>query len=99
MQINVSTLTDEEKEIQRIKDIKKAAGDRINELYPEWKQRNMLAEASSLIRKHQKGQGKPEDENRFNDLDNAWLEIQRIREISDLAEIEGLQAHEIVWET
>ncbi len=95
MQLNVSQVTD--KEGDRIRRIKQEAENQILTLCPDWKQRNMLAETSALIRRVQEGTNTPEDDIRQVELDAFWDDIQSLRDTSDAAEASGIQPDKIVW--
>lgn len=71
-------------------DIKAAANKVITDRYPEWKQRNMLAEASYLDRNDPTNA-------RIAELEGVWIWIQAVRSTSDQAEANGTAVADIVW--
>jgi len=87
---NAPELTPEQLEEQRIAEIKQVAYEFIVERYPEWKQRNMLAEASYLDRNDPSNP-------RILELEAVWEWVQRVRSVSDAAEANGTAVNDIVW--
>jgi len=77
-------------EAQRIAAIKSKAQEIINAKYPEWKQRNMLAEASYLDRNDPTNP-------RVAELEAVWAWVQLVRSTSDAAEVNGTALEDIVW--
>lgn len=74
-------------EIDLIGGVKRAAGDVILARYPDWKQRNMTAEAAALTRVLAAGGAwTAEQADRAAVLDGAWAWVSAIRAASDAAE-------------
>jgi hypothetical protein len=65
--------------------IKHEAEDRIVQLVPEWKQRNALARSLELLRKGEANLT-PTEQTEVAQVDALWLEIKRIRSVSDTLE-------------
>lgn len=76
-----------------VKNIKGAAGDHILAAYPDWKQRNMTAEAASLTRVLAAGGSWTQEQaDRAFVLDAAWAWVSTVRAASDAAEAAVLAA-------
>lgn len=89
---DVKIITDDPfAEESRIADIKNKAQKIINAAYPEWKQRNLMAEAIYLQRNDPTNV-------RLDELEVIWGWIANIRTISDTAELAGTALTDIVWE-
>jgi len=82
--------TPAELEAQRISQIKQKAGVAINELLPEWKQRNLLARAIELI--DPAHTMTPVEQAELNKIRAAWASIKGIRASSNAAEASGAAA-------
>ena len=86
-----------QQEAERIAAIKAEAGRRIVAIYPEWKQRNMTAEAAALIRYEAAGTITAEQSARLDALEPSWAWIASVRAASDQAESDGKTVDQIEW--
>ena len=82
------------KEERLIDSIKKAASQKINQVLPDWKQRNMITRATYLMRKQQLTEA---EEGELNDLESAWFWIEAVRSTSNLAEQTKTPVEDIKW--
>lgn len=84
-------------ETLRIQAIKTEAMNRILDILPEWKQRNLLARSIELQNKLYLGIITADEQSEMDALQSQWDSIKAIRETSDAAELAGTAPEDIVW--
>lgn len=87
-----------EVEATRVADIKAAAGNKIVELMPEWKQRNNLARMVEVLSTAVDLTALPaEVQTEVTAALAEWADIQTVRTTSDTAETDGTAPSDIIW--
>ena len=95
MQLNMSRTTN--KENDRVARIKARTGEKILELLPEWKQRNLTSRSVELTRIQLDRALTAEEVSEVIAIEAAWSQIKALRATSDAAEASGIQPSDIVW--
>jgi len=91
---NLSTTNAEER---RIAAIKAEAGRIIENVLPDWRQRNALARMVELSNAQQSRAMTTEEQAEIDGINHIWGWIKLVRAASNAAEADGRQAYQIVW--
>lgn len=86
-------------EERRIAAIKRKAGEVINNVMPDWKQRNLMARSIELLNISASREYTPEEQAEVDFIQYFWAWVKVVRATSDAAENEGKQAYQITWPT
>lgn len=97
LRLDYTNLITTDSETKRIAAIKRKAGQVIEAVLPDWKQRNALARMVELSNAQQSRPMTPEEQAEIDSITQVWAWIKLVRAASDAAEADGRQEYQIVW--
>jgi hypothetical protein len=97
LRLDYSNLVDITLNERRIAAIKAKAGEIINSVAPDWKQRNMLARSIELVNLANDREYTVEEQAELDELNAFWSWVKLVRATSNAAETEGKQVYQVIW--